>query len=281
VVPIASASKWLSGAVIAALVGDGTLSLDETVGARLPAAPADKRAITVRQLYAHTSGLPGSEDGEGGGLETTGCLAERATTLAACAAEVLAMPLDAAPGTAFSYGGASMTVAARLAEVATGSAWAALFDARVRAPLDLTATTFGASANPRVSGGAVSTGREYARFLQMLLGDGAYRGRRVLPAAAVAAMEADQTRGARIAYSPHRRYGAGDVRYGIGVWRDRVAPDGRALQVSSQGAFGFSPWIDRERGVAAVFVVQDALPRVYGDVAELQRLVREAVDRAR
>jgi hypothetical protein len=60
-----------------------------------------------------------------------------------------------------------------------------------------------------------------------------------------------------------------------------VAPDGRALQVSSQGAFGFSPWIDRERGVAGVFVVQDALPRLYGDVAELQRLVREAVDRAR
>jgi CubicO group peptidase (beta-lactamase class C family) len=279
VVPIASSSKWLSAVVIAALLGDGRLSLDETVGGRLPAAPADKRAITLRQLYSHTSGLPALE-GEGE-TDDDGCLADRGTTLAACASQILATPLVAEPGTALIYGGASMSVAARLAELAANTPWTQLFETRVRAPLGLTATTFGVTANPRVSGGAASTGREYARVLQMLLGDGVYAGRRVLTAGAVREMERDQTRGARIVSSPHQRYGHGDYRYGVGVWRDRVAPDGRALQVSSQGAFGFSPWIDRERGVGGVLVVRDALGRVYAAVEELQEVVRRTVDRGR
>lgn len=162
-----------------------------------------------------------------------------------------------------------------------GRGWNVLFEERIRAPLALDATTFGAGANPRVAGGAVSTGRDYATFLQMLLADGEWRGRRVLSAAAVREMERDQTLGAAIGYSPHSRHTTAEVRYGIGVWRDRVAANGDALQVSSQGAFGFSPWIDRERGIAGVFVTQDALGRVHGRVAEIQQLVREAVDRER
>lgn len=279
-VPIASASKWPSGMLLMSLVGDGTLSLDDSVGRWLPDAPADKRGITLRQLFSHTSGLPGSEAG-GGGVEMDGCLADRDTTLAACADAILRLPPAAAPGAEFRYGGVSMQVAGRMAEVAAGRSWSQLFEQRLSVPLGLTATTPGRGANPRVAGGVISTGHDYARLLQMALAGGTWSGQRVLPAAAVAEMERDQTRGAEIVFSPHLRYGNDDVRYGIGVWRDRVAADGRALQVSSQGAFGFSPWIDRERGVAGVFVARDALPRVYDTVEAVQRLVREAVDEAR
>lgn len=278
-VPIASASKWPSGMLVMSLVGDGTLSLDDSVGRWLPDAPADKHAITLRQLFSHTSGLPGND--VGGGVDMDGCLADRATTLAACADAILQLPLAAAPGAEFRYGGVSMQVAGRMAEVAAGRSWGQLFEERLSTPLGLTATTPGRGANPRVAGGVVSTGRDYARLLQMALAGGTWQGQRVLPAAAVAEMERDQTRGAGIVFSPHLRYGNDDVRYGMGVWRDRVAPDGRALQVSSPGAFGFSPWIDRERGIAGVFVARDALPRLYDTVEETQRLVREAVDEAR
>lgn len=55
---MASASKAFSGAVALALVDQGALSLDDTVGQRLPALPAAWGPVTLRQLLQHTSGLP-------------------------------------------------------------------------------------------------------------------------------------------------------------------------------------------------------------------------------
>ena len=55
---MASTSKAFSGAVVLALVDKGMLSLDDTIGQRLPALPAAWGAVTLRQLLDHTSGLP-------------------------------------------------------------------------------------------------------------------------------------------------------------------------------------------------------------------------------
>ncbi|MFH7599027.1 serine hydrolase domain-containing protein [Streptomyces racemochromogenes] len=55
---IASVAKAFSGAVALRLVDQGRLSLDDTIGERLPAQPADWHAVTLRQLLQHTSGLP-------------------------------------------------------------------------------------------------------------------------------------------------------------------------------------------------------------------------------
>lgn len=267
-VPIASASKWLSGTLVMSLVADGTLSLDDTVGDWLPDAPPNKRAITVRQLFAHTSGLPP--------LDVGGCLDDRTTTLAACAQAILDGPLRSPPGQAFRYGGLSMQVAGRIAEVAAGEPFGALFEARVAEPLGLTRTGFGAGDNPRVAGGAASTAGDYARVLQMLADGGAT----VLAPTAVDTMLADQTRGAEIVYSPYQQYGDPDLvatRYGVGVWRERVADDGTLLEAASQGALGFSPWLDRANGIVAVLAVQDDLPALYPTYLRLKALVRDAL----
>ncbi|MEW1639443.1 serine hydrolase domain-containing protein [Streptomyces sp. NPDC093801] len=55
---IASIAKAFSGAVALRLVDEGLLSLDDTIGERLPGLPADWHAVTLRQLLQHTSGLP-------------------------------------------------------------------------------------------------------------------------------------------------------------------------------------------------------------------------------
>jgi D-alanyl-D-alanine carboxypeptidase len=55
---IASVSKAFSGAVALALVHRGALSLDDTIGGRLPELPAAWHAVTLRELLNHTSGLP-------------------------------------------------------------------------------------------------------------------------------------------------------------------------------------------------------------------------------
>jgi D-alanyl-D-alanine carboxypeptidase len=55
---IASVSKAFSGAAALALVADGLLDLDDTIGERLPDLPAAWHAVTLRQALQHTSGLP-------------------------------------------------------------------------------------------------------------------------------------------------------------------------------------------------------------------------------
>ena len=118
-VPIASASKWLSALVIARLVEKNQMQWNDTIGEWMPDAPANKRDITLAQLFSHTSGLPGNE--------TTVCLSNRFITLDNCARQILALNLESTPGSSFSYGGNSMQVAGRLAEIASGKNWNLLF----------------------------------------------------------------------------------------------------------------------------------------------------------
>ena len=75
VVPVASASKWLSGALIMTLVDEGKLSLDDTVSKYLPEFGGEKSNITIRHLFSHTSGLPSE----------TRCRNDKRTTLERCA----------------------------------------------------------------------------------------------------------------------------------------------------------------------------------------------------
>ncbi|MFF8531528.1 serine hydrolase domain-containing protein [Streptomyces sp. NPDC015532] len=55
---IASTAKAFSGAVALRLVDRHALSLDDTIGRRLPSLPRQWRSVTLRQLLNHTSGLP-------------------------------------------------------------------------------------------------------------------------------------------------------------------------------------------------------------------------------
>ncbi|MFD8739246.1 serine hydrolase domain-containing protein [Streptomyces sp. NPDC059618] len=55
---IASTAKAFSGAVALRLVDRRALSLDDTIGRRLPSLPRQWHAVTLRQLLNHTSGLP-------------------------------------------------------------------------------------------------------------------------------------------------------------------------------------------------------------------------------
>jgi D-alanyl-D-alanine carboxypeptidase len=55
---IASVSKAFSGAVALSLVDEGVLSLNDTIGERLPYLRRDWHRVTLREPPAHTSGLP-------------------------------------------------------------------------------------------------------------------------------------------------------------------------------------------------------------------------------
>ncbi len=268
-VAIASASKWLSGAVIARLVDRQVMRWDDTIGQYLPNAPADKRAITLRQLFSHTSGLPGSE---------TGCLGDATLVYQFCVDQILAAPLAYAPGTRFSYGGYSMHVAGRLAEIATGQRWDQIFRNEVATPLGMTQTDYAfASAapgyvevsNPRISGGARSTLQDFGRLAQAFVQRGQFNGQTWLSSGLVDQLVEDQTRGATILSTPFEEAQG----YGIGLWRERLDANGKTTMASSPGAFGFYPVFDREAGYAGVFLTQNLLRNIeepvqaiWGDV---------------
>ena len=55
---IASVSKAFSGAAALALVAQGKLSLDDTIGQVLPTLPKAWAAVTLGELLHHTSGVP-------------------------------------------------------------------------------------------------------------------------------------------------------------------------------------------------------------------------------
>jgi CubicO group peptidase (beta-lactamase class C family) len=55
---VGSLAKQFTAAAVLRLEADGRLSLSDSLGRFFPSAPADKRAITVRHLLSHTSGLP-------------------------------------------------------------------------------------------------------------------------------------------------------------------------------------------------------------------------------
>ncbi|MDP9181018.1 MAG: serine hydrolase [Chloroflexota bacterium] len=263
-VPIASSTKWLSGAVIMSLVDDGVISLDDTVSKYLPGWTGQEGTITIRQLMSHTSGLAADN----------ACLGDATMSLAQCVDQIRDVGLVAPPGSQFYYGGASMQVAGRIAEVATGQSWAQIFNERIQIPLGMTSSFYWPPSNPQIGGGVISRLGDYAKFLQMSLAGGAFGSQQVLTTGAIQEMEKDQTAGAPIVYSPH----PDNRRYGIGVWRDVVSGTGQAVQVSSQGKFGMSPWLDRDRRYFGIFFVQDQLADVYLLVAQTQLAVRAVID---
>lgn len=259
VVPIASATKTLSAAVLMSLVDSGVLTLDDRVGQYLPEWNIGNKAlITLRMCFTHSSGLPGSHP----------AISDNSITLRQAAQTLATVPLQFVPGSAFAYGGVSMHVAGAVCEVAAGQSWAQVFQQRVATPLQMTTTdyyAFGFTQNPRIAGGARCNARDYAVLVDMLRGGGVWQGATVLSPVSVATMLSDQTSALPIVSSPHPT----NAPYGIGIWLDRRDSQGRTLLASGVGAFGFTGWVDLAHDASGVFLVRNQNVNVIPYVARI------------
>jgi len=280
---IASMTKSISAATILSLVDEGKLTLDEPASRWIPElgtpvladGTALDRPVTLRDLMSHTSGLafPGRKASDG------------AQSLRGYVAELVKPPFSFQPGAAYEYG-FGITVAGRCAEIASGQTFEALVQARMLDPLGMKDTSFHPgdalrarfaktyktaeegeglvpgynpfiTPDPTVrhmtepSGGLFSTAADLAAFYQMILDGGMHQGQRILSPEAIAEMT-----------KPHH---AGDqpVNYGLG-WQCNL-PQKPAVKGSSPtsfghgGAFGTHGWIDPERRVITIFLVQNVL----------------------
>jgi CubicO group peptidase (beta-lactamase class C family) len=272
VYPIASATKWISAMLLMTMVDDGLLSLDTTLGTHYPSLSLLRRGITLRQLFSHTSGLAANAP----------CMNSDTTTLQACADQILGLPLQYLPGTAFSYGGTSMHVAGAVAELAAAAAgapasWNQLFATRFLQPLGLGTMSFGAGPNPRVAGGITCNLADLAPVLRMLLAGGDFGATEVLSANSLATMLAETGEGLPVLSSPGAALQA--IGYGFGVWRLDEDTNRTTATAASMGAFGSAFWIDYEVGYGAwLFTLDQGTADAAAVIADLRPLLRDALD---
>lgn len=266
--PAASSSKWLTAALVMTVVDEGKLSLDAPISTWLPEFRGEAGAITLRELLAQTAG-------EGSLKGMVDVKQDPRMTLAESASQIAALPLEDKPGEVFKYGGPGFQVAGALVEKVTGERWSDLFAERIAKPLGMDHTYWehlpdkgvptAETLNPLLQGGAVTTAEDYMRFLTMLAQGGEYQGRRILSAQAIETMETVQTLGKSMAWLPSGAKSSDGWQYALGNWCERWDSDGRCNLVSSPGAFGAFPWIDRKSGLYGIFFTRTRLPKVVDD----------------
>ena len=287
---IASMTKSLTSTAVMILVDEGKLTLDEPASKWLPELAKVKvgkdgalsRPITLRDLLSHTSGIadPARKPTDGN------------VPIAQYALDLLKEPFEFQPGAKFEYG-FGLTVAGRIVEIASGKSFEQFVGERIITPLGMKDTTWHPDAAQRAriartykasgdalvpahnafltsepdikreaepSGGLFSTAADMARFYQMVLNGGELDGKRIVSA-----------KGATEMTKPHNVAGK-TIQYGLG-WFNNAAEKKSAPHMSDKsfghgGAFGTHGWVDPEKKMITVFMVQNVLVPKGGELRD-------------
>lgn len=247
-VAIASASKMVAGTVIFRLIDKGYLSLDSST-AEVLGWSGEEGAITLRHLLSFTSGLQPENL----------CTVLANMSLEQCVESIESQGLVVPPGTRFDYGSTHLHVAARMAEVRTGAAWNDIFQAELLEPLGLpTDIRFYSqplqsegTTNPLIAGGLRMSMDEYAQILQFIFDKGSWQGSALMQPELFDLQTREPYPGIAIGQSPAQGNGL-TFRYGLTAWLECSTPASGCADISSPGAFGFTPWIDRASGYYAI-----------------------------
>lgn len=258
---IASAGKWIVAATIAGLVDNGKLSWDDKVVKWLPEFTDVKGQATLRELLSHTSGFPDYQPKEKH--------SDDYQTLEEAVKHIVLLPADSAPGKEFHYGGLAMQVAGRMAEVAAGKKFEKIFQDEIAQPLEMKSTHFTpvdstSGHNPMLAGGARSTLKDYAHFLEMISNNGVFKNKRILSAKAIKEMQSDQVKNAFVKQNEYvqlaRAVNHKSI-YGLGEWREELNADSKAVLISSPSWAGAYPWIDKKNNIYG-FLLTHVDPKV-------------------
>ncbi|QEL15969.1 serine hydrolase domain-containing protein [Limnoglobus roseus] len=300
---IASQSKPITATALMILVDEGKVKLDDPVAKYLPEfnnvwlfAEGDKehvslkrprRAVTVRDVLSHTSGLPFSSAAETPTLD--------GLPLAAAVKTYAMTPLATEPGAKYQYSNAGINTAGRIMEVVSKMPYEDFLQKRLFDPLGMADTTFWPSESqvkrlaksykpgkggtgleeltvgqlryplgdrahrfPMPAGGLFSTAADVGRFCQMVLNGGTLDGKRILSEDAVKEMTKRQT-------PPELKES-----YGLG-WSVGGGTFGHG------GAFATDMTVDVKRGLVYVYLVQHSgFPGDGGKARDAFRKAAEA-----
>jgi CubicO group peptidase (beta-lactamase class C family) len=253
VIGIASATKWISGAVILALAEQGHFSLDDPVGMYLPIfATQGKGHFTIRHAFSMSSGLFDDTRPETNPYLTL----EQSVNLIALNTPFIFSP----PGSNIAYDGKQMQVVGRIAEVVTGKDWRTIAKEQLFDKCGMSRTNYDVfGINPAVAGGLSTTAADYLAFLKMVMDGGVCNGVRILTPESIQEMFTNQTNNAPVLETPWPSnhpdfpYGNDDLRYSFGSWILAENPDTHVVEeLTSPGAWGSLPWADQRRNLYGV-----------------------------
>lgn len=311
---IASMTKPITATAVMMLQDEGRLNVEDPVEKHLAEFKdqwmiAEKtgdslklvrppRAITLRDLLTHTSGL--------GNLNAPRPDCSLAELVMAYSQQPLRFP----PGSKWEYSTAGINALGRVVEAVSGQPFAEFLDQRLFRPLKMKDTTFWPSARqakrvaksyqpgrngleetevsflkgrltdrtrtPFPGGGLYSTASDIARFYQMVLNGGELDGRRYVSRESVALMTRTQTGDIKTGFTDGMSFGFG--------WAVVKQPQGVTAALSPGtfghgGAYGTQGWVDPQKDMVFVLMIQRArLPNADG--SEVRRAFQEAATAA-
>lgn len=252
--PIASASQWLTAALIMTYVDEGRISLDDKVSKYIPLLNKySKGYITIRDCLAHLTGIesePVKSLKEQLNRKKYSNLEEEITDI------ISHREIISNPGLEFRYDNIGLNMAARVLEIITRRGFEQLMAERITRPMQMRNTNFSNFNAVNPSGGAQSSAADYMTFLAMILNKGIHNGKRILSEKAIEQMETPYTTTEMIKYAPKATQG---FQYGFGQWIMSTDVNGKGTAFTSPGLFGTWPMIDRCRNYACIFLTEGKL----------------------
>jgi CubicO group peptidase (beta-lactamase class C family) len=285
-------TKPITAVALLMLQDEGRLSVEDPVSKYIPEfgslkTPSGKDAnLTITQIMNHTSGL----------READAQTAANAKELADLIHSYVSGPTQFEPGSKWNYCQSGINTGARIVEVVSGLRFDKFLQEKIFDPLEMKNTTFyptqlteskraagyvknndtrnfdkaevssifGKPENaPLGNGGLFSTAPDYARFAQMLLGNGVYKGKRYLSEDAMTYLSTVKTGDLDCGFLQEPQYGSRGANYGwgIGTCVLRTPHSGVAAMLSPStfghgGAWGTQAWIDPAKDVAYIMMIQ-------------------------
>src|SRR5256886_10701774 len=202
--PIFSGTKSFWGMAALAAAHDGLLRLDDLVADTTTEWKSDPRKsrITIRQLLNQTDGTEGASRLQRASIRDRNTMAIR-------------LPTVTEPGAAFIYGPSHLQIFSELLRrKLKGRGTIAYFEGHVADRLGLHRLNYkkDSRGNPLPATGFELTAREWARLGELVLGNGNYHGRQIVPAALL-----------REAFAGSQP----NPSYGLTFWLNQQAPTGR------------------------------------------------------
>ena len=311
---IASMTKPMAAVCVLQLQESGKLSIEDPVEKHLPEFAGQwmiesrakgkltlkkpERAITIRDLLTHTSGLANTNS------------PRPESTLAELVMSYSKTPLQFEPGSRWSYSNAGINTLGRIVEVVSDTPFAEYLQARVLDPCGMKDTTFwpspaqakriassyrpdsngklqpvdvyflkGGLSNrkrtPYPAGGLYSTAADVVAFYQMMLNGGTYKGKQVLQKKTAALMTRTQTGDIKTGFVDGMSWGLGFqvVKTPMGV-TESISPG----TYGHGGAYATQSWADPKTGRIVVLMIQRAGFR-NGDNSPVRKAFQEAVQK--
>lgn len=299
---IASMSKPLSATVVARLVGQRVLAWDSRIAELDPSFalhdPYVTTEVTVRDLFNHRSGLPGSA---GNDLEAIGF--DRPTVMH----RLRLVPPSSSFRAGYSYSNAGLTAGALAAVRPTGKDWETVAEEQLFTPLGMASTSYrdavfhsrsnAAALHVRAeggrwsagltrdaapqapAGGASSSARDLAVWMRLILGRGELAGQKLIDRDALAATHAP------LMYRGRNPVTGATSFYGLG-WNVEFGPHGLAWGHAGAFSMGVRTLVsllpERRLGIVVLANafptgVPEAIADSFFDLVLLDRVAQDYV----